>query len=132
MDRARQKTDKRITQMERDMGRVYKNSALLSIQKEYMKYMRDVYKRTEPLLRAVKESDDKNIAENKRAYSNAVLALTTGNKKYNDIVKRYVQAMAKTNQQALDIANINMIDIYVDNYNQVAVDCRKAGIKVNE
>lgn len=132
MDKARQKTDKKLTQMEKDMGKVYNDLALVEIQKELTDYMDTVYKQTEPLFKAFKESDEENIKENKRAYTEAVKTLTIGNKTYNNIAQRYVKELARVNQKALDIANATMRGIYVDNYNQVAVECKRVGIKVNE
>lgn len=131
-DRARTKTDKRLAKMERDMREVYNDPALIRIRKEYIAYMQGVSERTAGLYKAFKESDEENIKENKRAYAEAVKTLTVASKEYNKIVERYVKEMARVNQKALDIANGTMRGIYCDNYNQVAVDCKEAGIKVNE
>ena len=57
--------------------------------------------------------------------------LTTGSKQYRKLVKRFTEVMADVNQKALDIVNDTMTDIYCMNYNEVATECKKVGIKVN-
>jgi hypothetical protein len=39
--------------------------------------------------------------------------------------------MAKVNQEALDVVNESMAGVYCINYNQIATECKRAGIKVN-
>ncbi len=133
MDRARQKTDKRLKEMEREIGRIYENSpALKRIQKKYMAYMNEVDAATEDAYKAYKnETDVKHKAELKKAYTEQVKDLTLRNKKYKAIVSEYTRVMAEVNQQAIEYTNRQMKQIYIDNYNQVAVECKEAGIEVN-
>ena len=133
MDRARAQTDKKLNQMEREIGRIYENDpALKRIEKEYAKYMKMVEKRTEAAYKAYMEEDDAEAkADLKKAYSDEVRALTLDSKEYKKLVKRITSTLSEVNQKAVDVANNAMADIYMLNYNQVAVDCRKAGIKVN-
>ena len=132
-DRARQKTDKQLNEMERAIGRIYQNDpALNRIKKKYMAYMKDVEEATKDAYTAYKdETDTKRKAELKKAYMDEVKALTLENKKYKSIVSEFTRIMASVNQQAIAVANSEMKKIYIENYNQVAVDCREAGIKVN-
>lgn len=132
-DRARQKTDKQLNEMERAIGRIYQNDpALNRIKKKYMAYMKDVEKATKDAYTAYKdETDAKRKAELKKAYMDEVKALTLENKKYKSIVSEFTRIMAGVNQQAIAVANAEMKKIYIENYNQVAVDCREAGIRVN-
>lgn len=132
-DRARQETDKQLNQMERAIGRIYQNDpALNRIKKKYMAYMKDVEEATKDAYTAYKnETDTKRKAELKKAYMDEVKALTLENKKYKSIVSEFTRIMADVNQQAIAIANSEMKKIYIENYNQVAVDCREAGIRVN-
>lgn len=132
MDKARQKTDKRLKEMEHEIGRIYENDpALKNIQKEYAKYMSMVQKRTEKAYKDFKDETDTNIkAEKKKAYMNEIQALTTGSKEYNALVKKVASVMANVNQKALDITNGAMNEIYALNYNQVADECKRVGIKV--
>jgi len=133
VDRARAQTDKKLNQMEREIGRIYENDpALKRIEKEYAKYMKMVEKRTEAAYKAYMEEDDAEAkADLKKAYSDEVRALTLDSKEYKKLVKRITSTLSEVNQKAVDVANNAMADIYMLNYNQVAVDCRKAGIKVN-
>ena len=133
MDFARKQTDKKLEKMERDIGRVYADDpALKRIKKEYAKYMKTVQERTEAAYKAYTDETDADVkAELKKAYTDKVRALTMDSKEYNAIVKRFVAILAQVNQQALDITNSAMVDIYTINYNQVATECRRVGIKVN-
>lgn len=132
-DKARQKTDKRLKKMERDISRMYKmHPALIAIRKEFAKYMKMVQKRTESSYKAYINETDKDIKEDlKRVYMDELKGLTIQSKKYRRLVKKIVKTMAKVNQDALNIVNAEMVSVYTDNYNQVAVDCEKVGIKVN-
>lgn len=132
-DRARQKTDKQLNEMERAIGRIFQNDpALNRIKKKYMAYMKDVEEATKDAYTAYKnETDTKRKAELKKAYMDEVKALTLENKKYKFIVSEFTHIMAGVNQQAIAIANSMMKKIYIENYNQVAVDCKEAGIRIN-
>lgn len=132
-DRARQKTDKQLNEMERAIGRIYQNDpALNRIKKKYMAYMKDVEEATKDAYTAYKdETDTKRKAELKKVYMDEVKALTLENKKYKSIVSEFTRIMAGVNQQAIAVSNSMMKKIYIENYNQVAVDCREAGIRVN-
>lgn len=132
-DRARQKTDKILVGIERQMGRVYDTDpALLNIQKKYEKYMASVQKRTEGAYKAFIDADDEESKkEAKEAYMKQIQRYTIESKEYNSIIKEFVRIMADVNQKALDIVNDAVPEIYVVNYNQVAEDCRKVGLKVN-
>ena len=133
-DKARAQTDKTLELMEKEISRVYdKNPALISVYKEYKQYMDMVQERTEGLYKAYIDESDKNIRlDNKKAYMDAIRALTIESTDYRKLVKKIAKAITKVNKQALNIANGAMQEIYVTNYNQVAVDCEKVGIKVND
>ena len=127
MDRARTQTDKKLNMIEREIGRVYKeHPALLAIEKEYAKYMAKVQKQTEKEYKAYKEDP-----EQKQAYIDKVKALTLGSKEYARLTDKIARTLSEVNQQALEISNNAMLEVYAMNYNQVADDCRKAGIKVD-
>lgn len=132
-DKARTQTDKKLRQMERDIGRVYRlHPALLAVEKEYAKYMGIVQEKTKAEYRAYMDEDDPDIkAEKEKAYMRKVRELTMESTRYNKIVEKIVGVLADVNQQALDISNKAMPEIYAMNYNQVAEDCKKVGIKVN-
>ena len=133
MDKVREESDKKLKSIERDIGRMYKvHPALISIRKEYARYMESVQKRVEGSYRAFIDESDKDIRqEKKEAYMDELKRYTIESPKYKRLVKKIVKVMAKVNQDALDIVNDQMPDIYTINYNQVAVECKKVGIKIN-
>lgn len=133
MDRARQATDKKLQAMEDEIGRIYANSpALKRIRKEYSEYMKMVQKRTESSYKAYMDETDPDTKKDlKKAYTDEVRSLTLESKEYNKLIKKFTEVMAQVNQEALNVANGAMVDIYVENYNQVAVECRRVGIEVN-
>lgn len=127
MDKARQRTDKQLAKIEREMGRIYKNDpALKHIEKEYADYMAKVKKQTEAEYEAYKADPEK-----KQEYTDKVRALTLESAEYKRLVKKIVAVLADVNQQALDVSNDAMIDIYTMNYNQVAEECKRVGIRVD-
>lgn len=133
MDRARQATDKKLQAMESEIGRIYANSpALKRIRKEYAEYMKMVQKRTESSYKAYMDETDLDTKKDlKKAYTDEVRSLTLESKEYNKLIKKFTEVMAQVNQEALNVANGAMVDIYVENYNQVAVECRRVGIEVD-
>ena len=133
MDKARRQTDKILNEMKREIGRIYESDpALIRIQREYDNYMSMVQKRTEESYnKYMKETDQDKKAELKKIYTDEVKDLTINSAQYKKLVKRITSVMADVNQRALNICNKNMAEIYAINYNQVAVDCRKVGIRVD-
>lgn len=132
-DKARTYTDKELERTEKQISRVYeKHPALLSAKKEYMDYMRTVATSTKSLYEDyTNESDIELKKEKKKTYSDKVRELTIGSKKYLRVMRKFVSALTEANQSAIEIVNSKMVDIYTANYNQVAEDCEKVGIKVN-
>lgn len=133
MDRARTKTDQKLNKMEAQIGRIYESSpALKRIEKEYAEYMKMVQKRTESSYKAYMDETDPDTKKDlKKAYTDEVRSLTLESKEYNKLIKKFTEVMAQVNQEALNVANGAMVDIYVENYNQVAVECRRVGIEVD-
>lgn len=131
-DKAREQTDRILAKMEQDMSRVYDTDpALRNVQKKYAKYMSMVQERTGGSYKAFIDADDKDTKEEaKRVYMDEIRSLTVSSKEYNALINEITSAMAQANQRALDIANDAMMDVYVLNYNQIAEECRRVGIKV--
>ena len=132
-DKARQKTDKRLENMEREMGRIYRSDpALKNIRKEYNAYMKSVSEKTKDIYDAYKnETNQEEKKHLKKEYEDAVLSLTIYNKKYKQIIESFTSELARVNQEALDIVNRNMVEVYVENYNAIAEECKSVGIKVD-
>lgn len=97
-----------------------------------MKYMASVKKKTEDAYNAYINEEDRDVkADKKKEYEKKVRRYTIESKEYKVLIKTIASTLAKVNQQALDISNDSMLETYVENYNQVAIDCKKAGIKVD-
>lgn len=130
-DQARKKTDKKLNEVDREMGRIYKeDSALLAVQKEYAKFMAEVKEKTQAEYDEWKSAPPEDAARAKKAYEEAVKDLTLKNPKYKKLLDKITYAIAKANQKALDIANDARYEVYAVNYNQAAEELRKAGIKI--
>ena len=132
-DKARIQTDRKLDQIDGQIGRVYKDSpALLSVEKKYAEFMKGVKKRTEKAYKAYIEEEDKDIkAEKKKAYMGELKRYTLESAEYKKLVDKITDALAEANSEALGIINDAMVDVYVDNYNAVADECERVGIKVN-
>ncbi len=132
-DKARIRTDKRLSKMESEIGRIYATyPALIAIEKEYKAYMKFVQRETlADYKKYLSEDQDDKKAELKSIYTSKVDRLTRKSKKYNAIVRKFVAVLSEVNQKAIDVVNAQMTEVYVDNYNQVAEDCKQVGIKVN-
>lgn len=132
-DRARRLTDKRLADTEKKISRMYKtHSALIQARKEYDAYMKQVEKRTEASYLAFRdEKDIEHKAELKKAYGDEIRVLTIESKEYNRIIEKLVNAITQVNQEAVRYINSQMAQVYMENYNQVAVECERVGIKVN-
>lgn len=133
MDKALRLTDKKLEALESKVGRVYKNDpALKQIKKEFNAYMKMVQKRTRSSYEAYVNENDKNTKEElKHVYMDELRVLTLNSVKYRKLIKKFTKVMADVNQKALNLVNAEMSEIYVINYNQIATDCEKIGIKVN-
>lgn len=133
MDNARKQTDKELKRLEQQIGRVYKlYPALLVAEKKMTEYLKEVDEQTKKEYDAYqKETDRKKKEELKKAYADKVEKLTLKSPRYKRLQDMFTTALAQANQAALDITNKAMPNIYMINYNQVANDCEKIGIKVN-
>lgn len=133
-DKARIQTEKLLSKSEKDIEKVYtSNKELKKAIKEYTKYMERLQKATEGLFKAYKDEEDINAKKDaKNAYMAEILAQTIESKEYQRIISKLTASITKVNQKALDKINEITAEIYAINYNQVAEDCRKVGIKVGK
>lgn len=133
-DKARIQTEKLLSKSEKDIEKVYtSNKELKKAIKEYTKYMERLQKATEGLFKAYKDEEDINAKKDaKNAYIAEILAQTIESKEYQRIISRLTASITNVNQKALDKINEITAEIYAINYNQVAEDCRKVGIKVGK
>lgn len=134
MDKARIRTDKILRSIISDIGRIYANNpALFHITKKIDKYMEYVEKTTESSYRAyVEESDISAKEEKKKLYMSEIRSLTLESIEYRLLMNEFTEALAMTNQEALTRVNASMAEVYVNNYNQIAGECRRTGITVKD
>jgi hypothetical protein len=120
--------------MGKQIGNIYSgDSELKSVQSKYYKYMKMVQERTESAYKAFIEESDREVRlELKKAYMDAVRALTIESKEYNALIEKVTCTLAHVNQRALDVVNDGISEVYAINYNQVADVCKEAGIEVVE
>lgn len=132
-DRARQTTDKMLEELERRIEQLYvSDPSLIRMQKKYYAYMDGVEKKTQDAYKAyVDETDREKKKELKKEYQDQVQELTLKNRQYKKLVSDISLAIAKVNEKALKLTNEFMDRIYILNYNQVSVECKKVGIEVN-
>lgn len=132
MDRARKRTEKKLRNLEKRVKAIYANDpSLLHMQKKFEQYMKGVDEATHEAYLEYKNAEWGEMRDKaKRAYMEAVRGLTIENRMYRDMISKFTDVIAEVNQQALNLINAEMDDIYMLNYNQVAVDCKKVGIKV--
>lgn len=131
-DRARKKTDRILNNIEGAISALYAQSPELQRAGQvYRNYMRHVSTLTEPVKKAYDaETDPAKKRKLKQDYIKAVERLTTRNKEYQRLIDDICYQMALVNQQAVDLINERMEEIYIVNYNQVAEECKKVGIEV--
>lgn len=131
-DKAREKTDRLLRGLERRVKAVYSSDpSLLRIQKRYELYMDSVADACRVEYEAYQaETDVDERRKLKKIYGDKVKSLTLNSKTYRALVAEFTRIMANVNQQALDLVNAEMPEIYVLNYNQVAEVCKAIGIKV--
>ena len=126
-DKARIKTDQRLSKIDAEINKVYSTQpALLSVEKKYAEYMNAVKDQTAEEYEAYQKDPEK-----KQEYINKVRSLTLQSTEYKRLVNQIVDVLAQVNQQALDVVNDSMADIYAINYDQVAEECKRVGIKIN-
>lgn len=132
-DRARIQTDRKLDSVEREISRVYKTyPALLAVEKQYAKYMATVKKNTDDAYKAyVNETDQQQKARKKEEYVAEIRRYTTNSVEYNSLVDKIAAILAQANQKALDVSNHAIREVYTINYNQVAEQCKRVGIKIN-
>lgn len=133
MDKARQKTDRLLNDLERRIAKVYaEDPSLRRIQKKYNAYMDRVDRLTHDAYLAYKNADNTNSQDElKKVYMEQLRSLTLDNKQFKSLTNEITRIMADVNQSALDLVNAEMSEIYTINYNQVSSECRKVGIKVD-
>lgn len=125
-DSAREMTDRELAMVSRQISLLFKkDKRLLLAQKRYSDFMKKVKEDTQELYEQSKSDE-----EAKKAYVAEVKKRTLENREYRRLIDDVTKEIARVNQLAVDLMNSKSAKIYTENYNQVAEDCRKVGIKV--
>ena len=134
IDDAHDKTDKILADIESEIRLSYaRDDALKRAGKKYRAYMLNVDRKLKRYHDAYVNADSREEKEKKkREYMEQADMLTRGSFEYQRIIDDYTTALAVANQNALDIVNSRLAEIYVLNYNQVAVECERVGIEVKD
>lgn len=121
VDKARSWTDKKLKKMEQGIAEIYAE-AEKDMQDKWDAYMERGEKRIKKLqsgyLQALKDGDDKNIAEAKERLKTAELNFTLRNEQFQAMVDSVTLDMAQVNQMALDYIHGELPEIYAINYVQ--------------
>lgn len=120
MDELRKETDKQLERMERKIAKTYRE-AETEIEEKWKQFM----KRSEGVLReqqdalalARKSGDEEAIRSAEKAYRQACIEQTLGNKQYKAMVDATTDRIAHANELALDYINEEMPHVYRYNYN---------------
>ena len=136
MDKLREQTDRRLARIEREVQRTYKE-ATVEISESWSKFMKEservVAEKHDALALALKSGNQEEIKAAQKAYKDACIKQTMGNRYYKDMVNVTADKLAHANAIALDYVNGQMPMIYQYNYNGTARlilnDCGEYGIK---
>ena len=120
MDKARKKTDKILSNMEKEVSRIY-TRASKEISEEWDKYMTSHKKILDQAyndLNEAKELGDKALIKSaQEKYDRTVRNITLNNNRYRAMVNETATRLSHVNEIALDYVNDNMPKIYTINYN---------------
>lgn len=131
-------TDKKLTQMEKNLTKIYKKSRS-DLGKKWMDYMKESGEKLSPLQKAyddAKKSGDKDLMRQTGiTLSKAKKEQTIMNDRFKSMIADTTEKIANVNEIALQYTNNQMPSIYAKNYNQINTDIKNLGVKfdlVNE
>jgi SPP1 gp7 family putative phage head morphogenesis protein len=123
-DKAREYTDRKLKQLERELARVYAR-AKSDIEAEWRKYMEKHGAKAETLynslLNARNSGDRALIAKATQLYQDEVKRITTHSTQYKRMVNELSGKLAHIDQEAYRLANNILADIYAVNYNDIKI-----------
>lgn len=123
-DQARKQTDKKLSQMERKLEKIYRE-AQEEITSDWQAYMERGEQRLSTLYDKWQAS---GLAEDKQAYQDAVRNYTLRNEYYQSMVDNTTTQIAQANITALAYSNNQMPSIYTVNYRQAQRDINAVGL----
>lgn len=131
IDTARKETDKKLSEMEKELIKIYQK-ALKQVTKKWYAYMDEINEELKELQKnyeIAKTNGDKY--EKKRwgiLLAKAKKKKTIQNEYYQEMVENLANGISKVNQTAVAYLNKKTPDIYVINYNAIRSDAVSLGI----
>lgn len=120
MDKARKQTDKILSDMEKEVSRIYRRASD-EISEKWKKYMKSHEKKVksayDDLQKAISSGDREAIKEAREVYERTVKNVTLNSNRYKAMLDETTTKLANTNEVALDYINGNMAKVYTINYN---------------
>lgn len=120
MDKARKQTDKILSDMEKEVSRIYRRASD-EISEKWKKYMKSHEKKVksayDDLQKAISSGDRDTIKEAREVYERTVKNVTLNSNRYKAMLDETTTKLANTNEVALDYINGNMAKVYTINYN---------------
>lgn len=130
-DKVREWTDKKLSKMEKEIERQYKQ-AKKELTKKWNAYMQEAGKKIESAekdyAKALVGEDQTRIKKTKKTLEEAKKENTLNNQYYKDMVDSVTLDMAQINQQTLAYVNGQLPAIYAENYEQVRDIVSETGI----
>ena len=127
-DKARKWTDKKLSQMEKEISDIYQKSAK-DVYKKWDEYMQTTGEKIAEYQKAydeAKKTDDKElIRRTGRKLSQVKQEQTLQSDQYKAMLDRTAKEIARVNQTALAYTNDQIPSVYAKNYAQVGEDLKK-------
>lgn len=137
MDKAREWTDEKLEQMEKEISDIY-SEAQSDLTKKWNAYMERGKKRLSTLYEKaqaeIKDNKLNGTSEDKaqKAYEAAVRNYTLKNDDYKAMVDTTTDKLAHTNETALAYSNDQLPDVYTKNWAQVGEDLKGVDLSSTE
>lgn len=127
MDKARKWTDAQLQEMEKRIQKIYRQ-AKKDITAEWNDFMKHGQERLTVLYNLYANAPYSEKQAAKKAYQDALKAVTLKNQKYQDMVADCALRLAKSNEIAIAYLNGQLPQIYQVNYNQAVRGVKQLGI----
>lgn len=123
-DKARAYTDRKLEELEKELGRVYAR-AKTELEQTWREYMASFEEREKPFIRAILDAehggDEKTIKKAYVAHARFLRENTLQNNHYKRLVNDMSYKLANTDKAAYELVNNILPDIYAVNYNSLKI-----------
>lgn len=129
-DRARQKTDSELKEIEKEVRKIYRQ-AEKEITTEWNAYMERGQERLDRLWQAYLDAPRGERRAAKQEWQDAMRSYTLQNERYRAMVEDTANKITHANELAVAYVNNRLPDIYALNYNQNVAGEKELGISFN-